>query len=109
MNTCNCYACKPASAPQLPIEKWSIGQRVKYVWHRDAGREPITRYGIIVDTPADWHKWPREDGVNVLDDDHPYMLGIGDLAGFNRWWSWDITGEIAIKHGGGNYSPLMEA
>ena len=48
------------------------------------------------------------DGVNVLDDDKPYMLSCG-LAGFSRWWDWDITGEIAIKHGGGNYSPLMEA
>ena len=108
MNTCNCYACKPASAPQLPIEKWNAGQRVKYVWHRDAGREPVTRYGVIVDPPDDWFRHPREEGVNVLDDDRPYMLSCG-LAGFNRWWNWDITGEIAIKHGGGNYSPLMEA
>ena len=107
MNTCNCYACNPASAPQLPVEKWNAGQRVKYVWHRDADREPITRYGSIVDSPEDWHKWPREDGVYVLDNDCPYMRGR--LAGFNRWWNWDIIGEIAIKHGGGNYSPLMEA
>ena len=48
-----------------------------------------------------------EDGVYVLDNGCPYMRGR--LAGFNRWWSWDITGEIAIKYGGGNYSPLIEA
>ena len=107
MNTCKCLACNPADAVQLPLEKWNFGQRVKYVWHRDADREPITRYGTIVDSPQDWHKWPQEDGVYVLDDDCPYMRG--GLAGFNRWWNWDITGEIAIKYGGGNYSPLMEA
>ena len=108
MNTCKCAACNPATVTSLPIEKWKAEQRVKYVWHRDADKEPITRYGVVVDSPPDWHKWPIEDGVNVLDDDRPYMLS-GGLAGFNRWWNWDITGEIAIKYGGGNYSPLMEA
>jgi len=108
MNTCNCLACKPANAPQLPVEKWNAGQRVKYVWHRDSDKEPITRYGVIVDSPEDWFKYPIEDGVYVLSDGRPYTLSNG-YAGFMRWWNWDITGEISIKYGGGNYSPLMEA
>lgn len=104
---CNCVACNPGSVTPLPLERWIAGQRVVWTWHRDADKPPVVCHGQIVDPPADWYRHPQSDGVNVLQDGNSYMRSSG-MAGFERWWNWDITGEIAIKYGGGNLSPLSE-
>ena len=107
MNTCNCFACKPASAPQLPKEKWIVGQAVKFWYHSpdyrhengklvEVWREPSLRYGVVIpyDSPA---VAVGRDGILVALTDNKPNNG--------PFWAWDFM----IESGIGYQSPIVEA
>lgn len=94
---CKCKACTKNATP-LPREKWTVGRRVAYTWHRDetaAGiqqPEPLEILGTIVPRPKEWTK--NTDGI-MFSPDHLWGRVI---------WIWDFE----INKGGANTSPVYE-